>query len=138
VALRNTRRGKSIAATRICGLRIPLLPGTINAMTFPKWLRSGTRRMLRQRVALFMLLAIGHAGYALAAHVHPLDAERSGQHEICGFCLHAERLGAAPPVESPFAIAPANAPPPSDTPEPALTPVPRPSYQSRAPPSLTP
>ncbi len=107
-------------------------------MNFLKWLRSGTRRMLRQRVALLILLAVGHAGYALAAHVHPLDAERSGQHEICGICLHAERLGAAPQVDPPFAFTAANAPPPSATPEPALAAVPRHSYQSRAPPSLTP
>ncbi|MBM4197777.1 MAG: hypothetical protein FJ197_11935 [Gammaproteobacteria bacterium] len=101
-------------------------------------LRHGTCRTLRQRLALLLLATLVHAGYAFAAHVHPLAPESGDQREFCGACLHAERLG--PP---PVFVAPAPFPAPavlvSTTLDlPVVSAAPRHSYRSRAPPALTP
>lgn len=137
MALRRWQDRVSAEPTRFHRLQARLLPVTIRSMNIPTWLRGGMRRAWRERVALLVLLAIGHAGYAFAAHAHPLDGESSSPPEICGICLHAERLGATPDVPIAAAIT-ASATPYADVALPELASAPRHAYRSRAPPRLTP
>lgn len=60
-------------------------------------LRSGLHTRGRRLLAVWAMLALGFAALAHAGHLHRPDGTAGDAHqEICGLCLHFERVGAPP------------------------------------------
>lgn len=105
-------------------------------MTPIRWLRAPVRQPLRLRIAGVAVAALAFATFAFAAHLHELDVAKGHvPDQVCGLCVHFERLGTTPdPVLLP-GVAPLAAAPPTDPRLPAPPEPARAAYRSRAPPA---
>jgi hypothetical protein len=101
-----------------------------------RWLRARSRLPLRLGIARVAVAALALATFAFAGHLHENDpAKGHAPEQVCGLCLHFERLGTTPesvllpavlPVATVVAVDPAQPHPAAQSPA---------AYRSRAPPA---